>query len=67
MHLLLLLAAPLALAAPDAPSTATARADDDARAEADRFLALYNSLYVGISTVSSEASWDASTDVGDRT
>lgn len=37
------------------------------KAEAERFLALYNSLYVGQSTVASEASWAASTNVGERT
>ncbi len=56
VSLLLLLAAPAAVAAPA-----------DARAEADAFLSLYNSLYVGLSTVSSEAAWAASTDVSDRT
>jgi peptidyl-dipeptidase A len=48
--------------APSAPAPA-----GDVKADAAAFLALYNSLYVGQATVSSEASWAASTNVGPAT
>lgn len=43
-----------------------ATADDASVREAQRFLDLYNSLYMGVSTVAAEASWDSSTDVSPR-
>lgn len=44
-----------------------ARGEPGVQAEADIFLDLYNSLYVGLSTVASDAAWAASTQVGEGT
>ncbi len=44
---------------------AAAAAPGDARVEATAFLDLYNSLLIGQTTVASEASWAASTDVSE--
>ncbi len=62
MLLLLALAAP-AFASDAAPTDVRA----DIKADAAAFLALYDSLYMGQATVSSEASWAASTNVGPAT
>ncbi|MCK6501806.1 M2 family metallopeptidase [Myxococcota bacterium] len=43
---------------------ATALAQDP-RTEAQGFLDLYNSLYVGMNTLAADAAWDAATDVSD--
>lgn len=66
--LLALGATPLSSAAPAAaPVAAAPGAPTGVQADADTFLTLYNSLYVGQATVSSEASWAASTNVGPAT
>jgi peptidyl-dipeptidase A len=56
----------LALALPLLSALVTPAAADT-RSDAAAFLALYNSIYVGQSTVASEASWAASTNVNDET